>query len=144
MQPKPPVALHSTRFVVLVALFVTALVTSNVIAVKLFAMGSLVLPAAVILFPVSYIIGDVLTEVYGYSVARRVIWLGFACNLAAVIAIWLGGLLPPASFWPNQEAYGAILGSTPRILLASFVAYLLGEFSNAYVLAKLKIATGGR
>ncbi len=135
---------HSTRFVVLVALFVTALVTSNIMAVKLFAFGSLVLPAAVILFPVSYILGDVLTEVYGYRAARRVIWLGFVCNLAAVLAIWLGGLLPAAGFWQGQDAWATILGQTPRILVASFAAYLVGEFANAYILARLKVATHGR
>lgn len=135
---------HSTRFVVLVALFVTALVTSNIMAVKLFAFGSLVLPAAVIVFPVSYILGDVLTEVYGYRAARRVIWLGFVCNLAAVLAIWLGGLLPAAGFWQGQDAWTTILGQTPRILIASFAAYLVGEFANAYILARLKVATHGR
>lgn len=135
---------HSTRFLVLVALFVTALVTSNIMAVKLFAFGSLVLPAAVIVFPVSYILGDVLTEVYGYRAARRVIWLGFVCNLAAVLAIWLGGLLPAAGFWQGQDAWTTILGQTPRILIASFAAYLVGEFANAYILARLKVATHGR
>ena len=134
----------SPRFVVLVAVFVTALVTSNIIAVKLFALGPLVLPAAVILFPVTYILGDVLTEVYGYARARRVIWLGFGCNLVAVVAIWAAGALPPAGFWEGQAAWDQILGLAPRILAASFAAYLVGEFANAYVLARMKIATGGR
>jgi uncharacterized integral membrane protein (TIGR00697 family) len=93
---------------------------------------------------VSYIFGDILTEVYGYRQARRVIWLGFLCNLIAVIAIWLGQVLPPASFWSGQAAYERILGYTPRLLLASFLAYLLGEFANAFVMAKMKIATKGR
>ncbi len=92
----------------------------------------------------SYLFGDVLTEVYGYAAARRVIWLGFACNLLAVIAIYLGGLAPAAPFWKQQAAYDAILGFTPRLLLASFIAYLVGEFTNSFVLAKLKIATRGR
>jgi len=86
----------------------------------------------------------VLTEVYGYRQARRVIWLGFFCNLILVVAIWLGQLLPAASFWDGQTAYERILGYTPRILAASFLAYLLGEFSNSFVLAKMKIATNGR
>ena len=97
-----------------------------------------------IIFPISYIFGDVLTEVYGYSHARQVIWIGFMCNLIAVIAIWIGGLLPPASFWNGQTAYNQILGYTPRLLMASFIAYLIGEFSNSFVLAKMKIATNGR
>lgn len=126
------------------AVFVTCLITANIIAVKLIVVAGLVLPAAVIIFPVSYIIGDILTEVYGYAAARRVIWLGFGCNLLAVAAIWGAQWLPAAGFWEAQPAYERILGYTPRLLLASFLAYLVGEFSNAFVLAKLKIATQGR
>src|SRR3990170_2608188 len=81
------------------AIFVTCLITANIIAVKLIDVGGLILPAAVIIFPVSYMVGDVLTEVYGYARARQVIWIGFTCNALAVAAIWLGGLLPPAPFW---------------------------------------------
>jgi uncharacterized integral membrane protein (TIGR00697 family) len=135
---------YSHYFLILVALFITCLITANIIAVKLITVFGLVLPAAVIVFPVSYILGDVLTEVYGYRQARRVIWLGFGCNLVLVIAIWVGEILPPASFWGGQSAYARILGYTPRILVASFLAYLVGEFSNSFVLAKLKIATKGR
>jgi uncharacterized integral membrane protein (TIGR00697 family) len=98
----------------------------------------------VLIFPVSYIAGDVLTEVYGFSLTRRVIWLGFLCNLIVVLAIWLGQALPPASFWDGQQAYERILGYTPRLLGASFLAYLFGEFANSIVLAKMKIATRGR
>jgi uncharacterized integral membrane protein (TIGR00697 family) len=137
-------------FTPITAAFVTCLIISNIIAVKLAAfgqlpvLGPLVLPAAVIIFPIAYIFGDVLTEVYGYARARQVIWIGFGCNLLAVLAIWVGGLLPPASFWTAQGAYQAILGYTPRLLLASFAAYLAGEFLNSFVLAKLKIATHGK
>lgn len=131
-------------FPAVVAVFVTALITANIIAVKPVQVGPFLVPAAIIIFPVSYIFGDVLTEVYGYRRARLVIWLGFACNLLAVIAIWIGGLLPAASFWPNQTAYEAILGFTPRILAASFIAYLVGEFLNSFVLARMKIATQGK
>ena len=102
------------------------------------------LPAAIIVFPISYILGDVLTEVYGYRHARRVIWLGFLANVIVVLAIAAGGALPAADFWKQDEAYARILGATPRILAASFAAYLVGEFANAYVLAKMKIATDGR
>jgi uncharacterized integral membrane protein (TIGR00697 family) len=135
---------YSHYFLVVVALFITCLITANIIAVKLISVFGLVLPAAIIVFPVSYILGDVVTEVYGYRQARSVIWLGFACNLMLVIAVWLGGLLPAASFWDGQAAYARILGYTPRILVASFLAYLVGEFSNSFVLAKMKIATHGR
>ena len=134
----------SHRFVVVVALFVTCLITANFIIVKQISIGNLVLPAAIIIFPLSYIIGDILTEVYGYQQARRVIWLGFVCNLIAVVAIWVGKILPSAPVFEAQSAYERILGSTPRFLLASFVAYLAGEFANSFVLAKMKIRTRGR
>ncbi len=134
----------SSWFVALAALFVACLIASNIIAVKLVVIFGFVLPAAIIIFPLSYILGDVLTEVYGYAQARRVIWLGFLCNLVAVAAIWGAGALPAAEFWDGQDAYQRILGQTPRIFLASFLAYLVGEFANAFVLAKMKIATRGR
>ena len=134
----------SHRFVVVVAVFVTCLITANFIIVKQISIGNLVLPAAIIIFPLSYIIGDILTEVYGYQQARRVIWLGFVCNLVAVVAIWVGKILPAAPVFEAQSAYERILGSTPRFLLASFVAYLAGEFANSFVLAKMKIRTRGR
>jgi len=134
----------SSFFVAVVALFVTCLVISNVIAVKLAMVQGLVLPAGIIIFPVSYLLADVLTEVYGYRAARRVLWLGFFCNLLAVAAIWIGGLLPAAPFWGGQAAYDQILGATPRILLASFAAYLVGEFANTMIMSKLKVAMAGR
>ncbi len=134
----------SPWFVLVVAVFITSLITANIIAVKPVAIFGLLLPAAIIIFPISYIVGDVLTEVYGYRQARRVIWLGFACNLITVAAVWAAQVLPPAAFWEAQEAYERILGATPRILLASFLAYLIGEFANAFELAKMKIATEGR
>ncbi|MCW5851896.1 MAG: queuosine precursor transporter [Anaerolineae bacterium] len=135
---------HSTWFVAVVALFITSLLIANIIAVKLVTLFGFVLPAAVIIFPISYILGDVLTEVYGYRRARQVIWLAFACNLLAVAAIWLSQVLPGAEIWDAQPAYERILGFTPRLLLASFCAYLVGEFANSFVLAKMKVLTEGR
>jgi uncharacterized integral membrane protein (TIGR00697 family) len=129
---------------IIVALFVTCLITANITAVKLVNLFGFILPAAILIFPLSYVIGDVLTEVYGYGQARRVIWLGFFCNFITVLAIWMGQVLPAVSFWDGQEAYERILGYTPRLLFASFLAYLAGEFANSFVLAKMKIATGGR
>jgi uncharacterized integral membrane protein (TIGR00697 family) len=126
------------------ALFVTCLITANIIATKILSVGPLIVPAAIVIFPLSYLFGDVLTEVYGYATTRRVIWLGFLCNAVAVAAFAIGGALPSAAFWQNQAAYDTILGATPRILVASFIAYLVGEFVNSFVLAKLKIATKGR
>jgi uncharacterized integral membrane protein (TIGR00697 family) len=145
---------NSIWFTLITGLFVGTLIVSNIIAVKLVNIFGLVLPAAVVLFPLTYIIGDVLTEVYGFARARRVIWIGFFTNLVAVGAIVLAGAIPAVPFWnlngayanadQAQGAYNAILGFTPRLLAASFAAYLIGEFLNSFVLAKLKIATGGR
>lgn len=135
---------YSIRFVVIAAMFVTCLIAANITAVKLVSVFGFLLPAAIVIFPVSYILGDILTEVYGYRQARRVIWLGFVANLIVVLTIWIAQVLPAATFWDGQVAYERILGQTPRILLASFLAYLVGEFANAFVLAKMKIATEGR
>ncbi|MBW1887049.1 MAG: queuosine precursor transporter [Deltaproteobacteria bacterium] len=135
---------YSYSFIIIVAIFITCLITANITAVKLVNLFGFILPAAILIFPLSYITGDVLTEVYGYGQARKVIWLGFSCNLIAVVAIWLGQILPPASFWDGQGAYDRILGYAPRILGSSFLAYLVGEFANSFVLAKLKITTKGR
>ncbi|HET6477578.1 MAG TPA: queuosine precursor transporter [Dehalococcoidales bacterium] len=134
----------SHRLVIFIALFITCLITANVIAVKIISLGPFLLPAAIFIFPLSYIIGDVLTEVYGYRLARRVIWLGFLCNLAFVFFVWLGQILPAAPFWEGQEAYQRILGYTWRLLAASFLGYLVGEFANSFILARMKIMTRGR
>jgi hypothetical protein len=134
----------SWRFIVCAALFVTCLLTANIIAAKLIRVGGVILPVAVIIFPASYILADVLTEVWGYAATRRVIWLGFVCNVFMVVAIGIAGEIPAAPFWRGQAAYEEILGHSPRILGASFAAYLVGEFANALVLAKLKVATAGR
>ncbi len=137
--------LVSLWFVAVAALFVTALITANITAVKIVDIGPFLVPAGTVtLFPLSYIFGDVLTEVYGFRRARQVIWLGFACNLLAVAAIWAAGVLPAASFWGDQEAYDTILGFTGRLLLASFAGYLVGEFVNSFIVAKMKVVTGGR
>jgi len=134
----------SYRLVIIIAVFVTCLITANTIAVKIISLGPFTLPAAIFVFPLSYIFGDVLTEVYGYKVARRVIWLGFICNLLFVFFAWIGQILPAASFWGDQAAYKTILGYTPRLLAASFCGYLAGEFANSFVLARMKILTRGR
>ena len=144
----------SGTFIIVVALFITVLITSNIIAVKLIQVATLpgqflgsnlvVLPAAIVIFPISYIIGDVLTEVYGFRTARGVIWLGFLCSLLVAVSLWLGGILPSVVYWEDQEAYQAILGRFPLILLGSFAAYLMGEFSNSATMALLKFGTKGR
>ncbi len=126
------------------AVFVTCLITSNIVAVKIIDVAGVVVPAAVVIFPLSYLFGDILTEVYGYARSRQVIWIGFGCNALTALAVWIGGRLPSAVFWDGQAAYVRILGATPRLLLASFIAYLVGEFLNSLVLARMKIATRGR
>ena len=134
----------SHRFVIIAVIFVTCLITANIIAVKIIGIGSISLPAAIIVFPISYIFGDILTEVYGYRWARRIIWLGFLCNLIFVFFAWVGQILPAAPFWSDQAAYKSILGYAPRILAASFCGYLVGEFVNSFILARMKIMTRGR
>ncbi len=137
-------AKYSGWFLLVTASFVTVLITSNILAVKLIKIGPLDMDAGNIIFPISYIFGDILTEVYGYGRSRRVIWLGFLCNLFAVTAFAAAQRIPPAPFWEGQAAYETILGFTPRILVASFCAYLCGEFMNSYVLAKMKLMTKGK
>ena len=134
----------SYRLVIIIAVFVTCLITANIIAVKVISLGPFTVPAAIFVFPVSYIFGDVLTEVYGYRTARKAIWLAFACNLIFVFFAWVGQVLPVADFWEAQEAYERILGFVPRIVGASICGYLVGEFVNSYVLSKMKIFTKGR
>lgn len=145
--------MHYRLFPALTGFFVTCLIVSNIIAIKPVAIGPFFLPAAIVIFPVSYILGDILTEVYGYRRARQVIWIGFACNALSVAAIYLSILIQPAPFWTfahfsspekSQEAYAAIFGFMPRLLIASFIAYLAGEFLNAFVMAKIKVAMRGR
>jgi len=134
----------SHRLVIVSSVFVTCLITANIIAVKVISLGPFVLPAAIVVFPLSYIFGDILTEVYGYRWARKVIWLGFLCNLLFVFFAWVGQVLPPAPFWGGQAAYERILGYAPRLLAASVCGYIAGEFANSFVLAKMKIVTHGR
>jgi hypothetical protein len=148
---------RSYRYLDLVtALFVTVLVVSNIASsAKIVDWGVSILglplafDAGTLLFPVSYIFGDILTEVYGYQRSRRVIWTGFACLGLSALVFWVVRLLPGEASWQGyagQSAYEAILGgmSSGGIVLASLAAYFAGEFSNSFVLAKLKVATAGR
>lgn len=137
-------ALGSPYFLVIVALYVTSLITANTVAVKVLNIGFFTADAGILTFPIAYIVGDVLTEVYGYAAARRVIWLGFICNAIAVGVFQLAMIMPAESTWDGGPAYERIFGSTPRLLLASMCAYLVGSFVNAYVLARMKVLTQGR
>ena len=131
-------------FDLIMALFVAVLLISNVASSKIVQLGPFTFDGGTLLFPISYIFGDILTEVYGYRRSRRVIWAGFgsAALMAGVLA--LVGALPPAEGWEHQAAYETILGTTPRIVLGSLIAYFAGEFSNSYTLAKMKVLTQGR
>ena len=132
------------------AAFVTVLICSNLIGPAKIAqtelpfLGAISFGAGILFFPISYVFGDILTEVYGYSRSRRVIWAGFGGLAFASLMSWVVVKLPPAPFWTNQAAYEIAFGATWRIALASLIAFLAGEFVNSYVLARMKIFTAGR
>jgi len=131
-------------FDIIVGLFVAVLLISNIASTKIVGIWRFTFDGGTIIFPLSYIFGDILTEVYGYRQSRRAIWIGFLS--AAVMSLVLGliGLMRPAEGWGLQEAYTAILGQTPRIVTASLIAYFAGEFSNSYILARMKVFTKGK
>ena len=135
-----------TRLFMMISIaFVTCLILSNLIAGKMWAVTeNITLPAAVVLFPITYILGDVFTEVYGFGKARTVIWTGFFFSFFAVGVYLLTIAMPYPSFWENQDAYAIVLGTTPRVAVASFAGYLFGEFSNSFILSKLKVRTKGK
>ena len=134
----------SRLFATLGIIYVTCLLLSNLIAGKMMALGSVTLPAAVILFPITYILGDVFTEVYGFKNTRTIIWTGFACSAFAVVIYMITIALPHPDFWGNQEAFATVLGTTPRVFIASLLGYLFGEFSNSMILSRLKVVTQGK
>jgi uncharacterized integral membrane protein (TIGR00697 family) len=126
------------------AFFVAVLLISNIVSTKVVEFGYFTFDGGTLLFPISYIFDDVLTEVYGYSEARKVIWIGFLCAGMMSLIVWIIGVLPSNSEWTNQAAYNTILGTTPRIVLASLLAYCAGSFSNSFILSKMKILTKGK
>ncbi len=125
----------------LVGVFVGLLLISNIGAVKLIAFGPIITDGGAFLFPLVYVVGDVLSEVYGFRAARRAILLGFAMSLLAVVTFWLVQISPPAEAWGNQESFEAVLGFLPRIVLASLAGYLVGQLLNSYVLVWIKERT---
>jgi uncharacterized integral membrane protein (TIGR00697 family) len=135
----------SPILLLIVGLYTMALVVSNIVAVKIVELWGRQFDAGTLLFPLVYVIGDIVTEVYGYRQARLVIWIGFLSNLVAVGAIQAAIHLPSADFWAeNQAAYETVLGTTWRLFAASLAAYLVGEFTNSYVMSRMKVATHGR
>ncbi len=151
MTKSPPIAVkadtrHQFRsFDVVMAAFVAILLLSNVIgAAKVSSLGGWEFGAGILFFPLGYVIGDVLTEVYGYARARRCIWVGFSALLFMAFMSWVVVSLPPAPGWTGQAAYESVFGQVPRIVFASIVAFWAGEFVNSYVLARMKIWTQGK
>lgn len=134
----------SVLFMLAGILFAICLLISNILATKIILIGSWAAPAGVLIFPIAYIINDVIVEVWGYRKARLIIWSGFAVNILAVLFFSLAMVLPAAPFWHNQEAFNTILGSTPRIIAASLMAYLTGSFLNAIVMSKVKVLMKGK
>lgn len=140
---------HFRHADLVMAAFVAVLLLSNVIgaakpAAVVVGGREWVFGAGILFFPLSYVIGDVLTEVYGYARARRTIWAGFAALLFLALMSWVVVALPPAAGWDGQAAYEQLFGQVPRIVLASLVAFWAGEFVNSYVMARMKLASGGR
>ena len=132
------------------AAFVAILICSNLIGAAkqasfdLPVIGQVIFGAGILFFPLGYVLGDVLTEVYGYARARRVVWVGFAASIFAAGMAWVVVAMPPAPGWPDQAAYETAFGNTPRIFAASIAAFWAGEFANSFVLAKMKVWTGGK
>ena len=134
-----------TRYLdIITAIFVTVLLLSNIASTKIAALGKISFDGGTILFPLAYIFGNILTEVYGFARARRVIWIGFAMNVLMVLTFWVVGMLPADAVWGLQDAYDSILGVIPRIVLGSLAAYLIGEFANSIILAIMKVQSGGK
>lgn len=134
----------SVTFMMAGILFSACLLISNIIASKILMIGPWSAPAGVLIFPVAYILNDVIVEVWGFKKARLIIWTGFATNLLAVLFYSFSIAMPAAPFWSNQESFTAILGNTPRIAAASLLAYLTGSFLNAFVMSKVKLMMNGK
>lgn len=134
----------SVLFMIFSILFCVCLITANILETKQIQVLSVSLTGGLIVFPVSYIINDCVCEVWGYSKARMLIWLGFAMNFFFVMVGALCDAIPGAPYWDNEEGFHAIFGLAPRIAAASFIAFICGSFINAYVMSKMKIASNGK
>lgn len=134
----------SVTFLLITCAFVTCLLITNIVAGRLIQFGNFTLTGDLFFFPITYIFGDVLTEVYGFQRARLTIWTGFATNLFMAVMFMIIIALPYPDFWTDSSAYSTVLGFTPRVVLASLVAYFMGEFSNSMLLSRMKVWTGGR
>jgi queuosine precursor transporter len=134
---------HYKFYSIITGLFTACLIISNILDTKLFTFYIFTLPAGIIIFPITYLFGDILTEVYGYANSRKVIWVGFISLLLLVITLQVVEILPAPGFWKNQASFEMILGKVPRIVIASITAYFIGEFVNSFTLAKMKVLNKG-
>lgn len=138
-----PIQTNKTHLQYLAVLFASFLIISNIAAVKIIEIYGYIFPAGLIFFPITFIFDDIITEVYGFKASRKIIWLAFLANLLVTVSMFIVTQLPSSAYFENQSAFEAIFNLTPRILFASIISYLIGEFANSYILAKLKIATNG-
>lgn len=136
--------LFSPLYVFFAILFTTCLLISNVVSVKLIQLGSWTVTAGIIIFPLAYIVNDVISEIWGFKKARFIIWCGFLMNLLAIVVYSVTVAMPPSGFWQGQEGFKEILQSTPRLAISSLVAYLSGSFINSMVMSKMKVSSQGK
>lgn len=129
---------------VIAGVFCGTLVCTIILSGKVVSLFGLTFPASILLFPATFLFADVVTEVYGYAAMRKVVWAGLISEIIWVLGFWAAAALPPAPFWTGQDAFVAALGLTPRIAIAGMTAYVIGEFVNSYVIAKMKVWTDGR
>lgn len=134
----------SVLFMLAGILFAACLLISNIISSKIMSVGQWTVPVGVLVFPLSYIINDVVAEVWGYRKVRLIIWAGFGVNLLAVVFFSLSIVVPAAPFYQSQDAFATVLGNTPRLVAASLIAYLTGSFLNAYIMSRFKVLTKGK
>ncbi len=134
----------SLAFMICGILFTVCLIVANIVESKLIDLFGITATAGLLIFPISYVLNDVIAEVWGFRKARLIIWIGFLMNFLAVAVFRMSIALPPSPFFDNQVAFETILGNTERITIASFIAFLCGSFLNAYVMSKMKLATKGR
>lgn len=142
--PEQKTTAHYHSLPIISMLYVSSLLIANVAAFKIVQIGPVIFPAGLVIFPLSYIFDDILTEVYGYQYSRRIIWTGLFCVWLFCLVGKVTTLLPAAPFWSFQGAYGLVMSSVPRVVVASSISYLVSEFLNSYLLAKLKIAFAGK
>lgn len=135
---------NTGKLILLTGLFVTALIAANIIAAKLFVLGSVVLTAGIITYPITFLLTDTISEVWGKKRATQVVWMGFLANIFMLGVLYIARILPPAPFWPHQEAFDLILGAVPRIVIASLVAYIVSQTHDVWLFHFWRHKTGGK